>query len=553
MFLEVARDWGVDYVFGCPGTTEVPLLDAMVTFEAGPQFVLVPHENVAVSAAEGYARTTGRPGVVSLHANVGLANGVSQVYSAQVSSQPLVVLNVVKHRSILSHGSFTTAHDPQEMIKQYTKWDWMTHRSEELREDLHQAFRMAMEAPAGPVYLAVPQDVLEQPAAPGGIYPTRSGGAPHRSRPSTEDVRKAAELLVECEYPLIIAGAGVVAGDGFVLVQRLAELLGAGVCCEGRVMMAFSTFPTDHGQFLGPYVPDHPALSETDTILAAGARLFVEFVPPDQPWVPANARLIHLSEDAAHIGRLYPATVGLCGATAAGLADLIAAVRPLLAGKEQLVERRHRRTQQFRQEREGRLRRDQAACASARPIKVARVAQALSGLAADNLSVVVDAATSNDTVVEHLRRPREFSYHASMGGSLGWGMGAALGVQLGAPERRVVSVAGDGAFHFGAPALWVAAKHSLPIVFVVINNGMYAAVKAGLMRYEGRAVQAGVFPATDIRGVDFVRVAEGYGLEGERVTAPDELEPALERALTSGRPCLLEVITDPDDVGRLAR
>lgn len=551
VLLDVVREWGSECIFCCPGSTEVPILDALVGREGGPRFILAPHEGVAVSAAEGYARTAGRPGVVSLHANVGLANGVSQVYGAQVSSQPLVVMNVVKQRSILSHGAFTTARDHQEMIKQYTKWDWLTLRPEELREDLHEAFRMATQPPLGPVYLALPQDMLEQPAAPESVYPARAAGVSYHSRPSAEDMRAAAEILAQCDYPLIIAGAGVVPGEGFALIQRLAELLGAGVCCESGAMSDLNTFPTGHPQFVGPFSPTHPALAEADTIFAAGARLFVEFAPPDRSWVPAGTRLVHLHEDVGRIGRLYPATVGLCGGTAQGLADLIAAVTPLLAGRDLLVELRRKRTERFRQIRQEALRREEASIASARPIKVARVARALSSFVDENTSVVVDAATSNDVFMEHMDRPREFSYHASTGGSLGWGMGAAIGVQFAAPDRRVICVVGDGTFHFGPAALWMAAKHSLPIVFIVINNGMYAAVKKGLIRYAGRAVEAGVFPATDVTGVDFVRVAEGYGLVAERLTEPDELEPAVERALKRRGPSLLDVTTDPGDVGRL--
>lgn len=555
LLLDVLREWGADHFFGCPGSTEVPILDACVGRDT-PRFVLVPHEGVAVAAADGYARATGRPGVVTLHANVGLANAVSHAHAARMSRVPVVLLNIIKQRSILSHGAFTVAPDHQEMVEQYTKWAWTTLRAEELREDLDEAFRLALQPPCGPVYLGIPQDVLEQPATneAGSIYPRTVKPARCDSRPAADAVAVAADLLAGCRFPLIVAGGAAAPPDAFPLVQELAQVLGAGVCCENRVSLDYNGYPTHDAHYLGPYAPAHPAVPEADVILAVGTRLFVEFLPPTQPWVPPGVQLIHLHDEAKDIGRLYPPAVALMGSIALGLADLLDALR---SGTDLSPETRQRRDEtvtRLRSARAERVSAELAAIATTHPIKVGRLMQALGAVATEQTTFVVDAATSHDQAVDYLPRPDGMSFHAAAtSGNLGWGMGAALGIKLGAPGRSVVAVLGDGVFMFGMPALWVAARHSLPVVFVVINNGMYAAVKAGLLRRNGRAAAAGAFPGTDISGVDHVLTARGLGVDGVRVSDPEELEGVLALAVAAGRPFLVEVMIDPDDVGSLKR
>ena len=187
-------------------------------------------------------------------------------------------------------------------------------------------------------------------------------------------------------------------------------------------------------------------------------------------------------------------------------------------------------------------------------MSVLHVADVLSKLMTEDVTVVSDAVTSSDPLVEYLRRTNSRSYFAAAtGGSLGWGLGAGVGAQLGAPGRRVVTVIGDGVFQFGLPALWTARRYNVPVVFVVINNRRYAAVRAGLLRFGGKASKTGIFPATDISGVDIAQVARGFGLAARTVEDPATLEGALKEALALNEPVLLEVLTDPDDTGKLAR
>ena len=548
-FLNILQTWGVDYFFGCPGTTEAPILDALVT-RKDPTFVLCTHETVATSAADGYARASGRPGVVMLHGNVGLGNAVTYLYSAQTAHVPVIAVNFIKPRSILGRGAFTTTHDHQEMVKQYTKWDWQVLRPESLVEDLERAFRRAMAPPRGPTYLAIPEDLLSEEMDASGIAGSLPGEL--SSRPSAVDISRAADLLTDASFPLLIAGSGVAQEEAMEDVVKLARHLSAAVCCENRLHLDFNAYPTEDAHFVGPFQPTADFVQRADVILAMGCKLFVEFIPPPKPWIPPETKLIHLHTDATEIGNLYRPQVGLCGSVKAGLEDLLSALSSRL--EEQVLPQREKEVLRLHEAFVGRRDDYFDAVKKSQPLKVGSLARELTGVVDSSSTLVLDATTSNDTMVEYVPRHHTKSFYASStAGSLGWGMGAALGVKMGSPDRRVICVVGDGVFMFGAPALHTAAKHNLPIVFVVINNSMYAAVKAGLLRYGGQAADKGIFPGADIGGPDYAAIAKGFGVSAFKVASNKDLPRLSQVIREADGPVLVEVVTDPEDAGRIAR
>lgn len=550
-FLDILQTWCVDYFFGCPGTTEAPILDALVERKE-PTFVLCTHEAVATSAADGYARASGRPGVVMLHGNVGLGNAVTYLYSAQTTHVPLIAVNFIKPRSILGRGAFTTTHDHQEMVKQYTKWDWQVIRPETLVEDLERAFRRAITPPSGPTYLAIPEDILNVEVDASGIAgPLQSELS---SRPSAGDISRAADILTGARFPLLLAGSGVAQEGAMEHVIKLAHSLSAAVCCENRLHLDFNAYPTEEAHFVGPFQPTADFVHRADVILAMGCKLFVEFIPPPKPWIPPETKLIHLHPDATQIGNLYRPQVGLCGSVKAGLEDLLSELPSRLEEREQVLSQREREVLKLHEAFIGRRDDYFEAIKNIQPLKVGSLARELTGVVDPSSTLVLDATTSNDTIIEYVPRQDTKSLYASASaGSLGWGMGAALGVRMGSPDRRVICVVGDGVFMFGAPALHTAAKHHLPIVFIVINNSMYAAVKAGLLRYGGQAAEKGIFPGADIGGPDYAAIAEGFGVSAFKVTSNEDLPRLSEVIKEADGPVLVEVVTDPEDAGRIAR
>ncbi len=549
--LETLARWKVEYFFGCPGTTEVPILDALINRKE-PKFILCVHECTAVSSADGYARVTGRPGVVTLHANVGLANGISHIHNASVAGSPLLIINFIKSRRLLGRRGFTSAHDHQEMVKQYTKWDWQVLTEESLVEDLERALRLTISPPMGPTYLAIPQDILEA-----DIEDIKIEGPPRAnlySRPSRRNIDESAEILSNAEFPLIISGANVAQENALDSVVRLANILASPVCSEHRLNFDYNSYPTEEEHFVGPFHPDAEFVEKSDVILAIGCRLFIEFEPPQKPWIKAEKKLIHLNSDPKEIGHIYPVEVGLLGAVKEGVEELVSIIGQRLKIKDEVIINRKKKINQFH---EAFIKRRNEYFNSLKdeiPLKVGILARELAKIINHDTTLIADAVTSNEPLVQYLPRYNSKSFYASSSGaSLGWGMGAAIGVKLGDPKRNVICVTGDGSFIFGLPALHTARKYNIPVGFIIINNSSYAAVKAGLLRYKREASQRGIFPGTDIGGPDYTAIAKGFGVASFKVESEKDLSLISKANGEYEGPVLVEMITDPEDVGRVER
>lgn len=508
--LDVLAAWGVEYVFTCPGTTEVPLLDALVD-RTDVRFVLTTHESVAVAAADGYARATGRPGVAYLHTNVGLANGLAHLYSAHTAHSPVVVLTGVKPTATLPFRALTTVPDIRAFARPYCKTDWLTLRPDALVGDLHRVLSAAVAAPTGPAFLAIPQDVLaaEMVAEPLPVPPVV------RAAPDPAGVAAAAQLLAGAERPVLIAGGEIARHGAVEVLGELVTALGAPVVAESRRDLEATAIPTDHPNFAGFHDPASRVLADADVVFLAGSPTCIEMEPGRFPRMPESAALVHLSEEPLELGHRYRAEVGLTGDARLAISALLAAV---LAGPAPAVHPEW----------------------TAGVRRVIGVPERLSGtLTVDGVVaelarlddvLVVDAVTTTEPLLQGVPRVRAGEFFATATGSLGWGMGAALGVQLARPDRPVTCIVGDGVFQFGVPALWTAQAYDLPVRYVVVNNGAYAAVRNGLRRYGGRAAASGTYPLTAIPGVDAAEVARGFGVAAERVETVAGLAACLAKA-----------------------
>jgi benzoylformate decarboxylase len=519
--LDTLVTWGVDRIFCCPGSTEAALLDALVVRD-DVELVLVTHESVAVAAAEGQARLTGRPAVAYLHTHVGMANAVAHLVSAQHAHAPVIVLNGLKPAALAGRGGFTTAAYPADLVRQHVKWAWQPVRTQDVPGDLDRALHAAVAEPAGPVWLGLPQDLLESPEPAAAVATTRST---ERTRPSADAVAAAADAVRAARRPVLVAGSEVARQGASTELVRLAERTGALVVHEDRRDFQRSAFFSSHPQYAGMYRAD----LDTDLVLFAGARLFTEFdLPGDSPVFPPGATVLHAHGDVAEIGRLHRVDVGLVGHLRETLTDLLAALGP---GAAEPVEKRPA----------GRV---APATGSKVPGHgrlgpvVAAIAEALDL----NATVIMDATTASAPLLNALpHKPN--SVHSSTSGSLGWGMGAALGASLARPGSPVVALLGDGVFQFGLPALWTAVRHRLPVTFVVLNNQAYGAVASALNRFGGAATERDTWPGTDIGGPDLAAIAAGFGLSTRRITGATGLADALRAAQASPDPELIEVAT----------
>jgi benzoylformate decarboxylase len=532
---------GVQYVFGNPGTTESPILDALLDY---PQlrYVVALHEGVALGAASYYAQTSGTPALVNIHVAPGLGNALGMLYNALKARSPLVVTAGQQDTRLRLRGP-VLGHDLVAMAAPLTKWSVQVERADEFALIVHRALKVATDPPAGPVFVALPIDVLEQetevePFPPGRLYRT--------PEPDPEGIRAAAELLLGGTRPAIVVGDDAAAAA--TEVAALAERLGAAVWCEGIRM--HQALPSRHPNFrLGlPFdtVAIRKALDGADVVLLVGGPFFEEvWYAPGSP-LPSGARTIQVESSPERLAHNLPVSVGLVAHPRTALAALGAAVER--GAGPAFREAAGRRNQGLRalkaQEAEA-----QRARAARRwdhaPIAVPRFMAELAAALPPDAIVVDESITASIDLARTVQFERAGDYVGARGGGIGQALPGALGVKLAHPARPVVAVSGDGSAMYSIQALWTAAHHDLAVVFVILNNREYRILKHNMDTYRQRfgAKPDRGYPNMDLVAPDlgFVDLARGMGVEGARVTTPGELRPALETALAARRPFLLDV------------
>ncbi len=537
--LAVLRARGVRVLFGLPGSTEAALLDAL---RDAPdlRYVLTLQEGVAVAMADGYARATRGAAVVNLHTTVGTLAGLSLLYNAWRDRVPLVVLASHKDTRILGRGGFTSLPDTTALARPLCKWAHQTLRAEQVGEDVERAFQQALASPRGPAYVLVPEDLLADAVPGAGSTPTAQA-LPPRAHPQA--VEELAERLLRARRPVMVVGSEVARSGATELAVRLASELELAVLWEPRRSLVEVPYPPEDPHFVGPYDPSHPAVAAADLVMVLGAVLFVEFSPPSSPEIPQHAQLVHVHSDAAELGRLYPPALPVHGDSGLVLQDVLQALQ---ARPEEAAARRSERAgwvaalrTRWEAEKISRAERE----AQARGITAFQVGRELGRILPPQTLVVEEAVRSSPSFLEgYPARPGGLLRTA--GGSLGWGVPAALGAQMADPGRPVVAVVGDGCLHFTPQALWTGVRQRLPVLVVVLNNRKYLAVEAGVRRLRGGEPAPGT-PGVDLSGIDHAAVARGYGAGGLRVDSRqglgDVLREGFRRALQEGRPYVVDV------------
>jgi len=538
---------GIEYIFGLPGTTVVPLLDALAGRE-DIRYMLGVHENGVMSMADGYARATRNPAFVSLHMIPGTANATGCMYGAMRDGVPLVVVATDQDSRISGRDTFTESPDMVEINRQLTKWSWSVPRAERIPEALNRAFKTATAQPCGPVYLTIPKDQLAEridlePSA------TEKHRLSTRLGPDPEMVSRAARYMLSAERPVAVAGCGVRTDGALEEMVELAELLAMPVYMEP--FYPYLTFPPRHELYFGPYRSQSVMQESADLLFCAGGRMFVEFDYSPAPMVPPGIRLVHMHADPWEVGKIFPADVGIVADTRSGLRALIEEAGKLMDGEaKERIERRALLFRERKKERDASLSEELKKCWDDVPIKQWRLTMELVREMGNEAVLVNESVTASGYFFDF---PRQELYFANSSGFLGWGIGAAVGIKLAMPERKVVACVGDGSFILGMQSLWSSVRYGLPITVVVFNNSSYMAVKAFLQWHGGNAANnpAMLGLGSDIGepDVDFARIAEGFGGIGERVERPEQLHPAIRRALESERLAVVDVLVDPKETG----
>ncbi len=543
VMMEILRAEGARYLFGNPGTTELTFLDALP--DSGLEYILALQEATAVAAADGYAQASGRVGIVNLHVAPGVANGLSILHNASRAKTPLVVTAGQQDSRFLLEEPILAA-DLVQLTEQFTKWSYEVRRAEEAPRALRRALTLAKTPPTGPVFLSLPMDLMthaiEDSGGPGSSVPSRSLAEP-------EAVARAAELLARSNAPMIVAGDGVARADAVPELVALAELIGARV--HGEPIYRRTNFPGIHPLWRGGLFPAasgvRKAMEEADCVLIVGASVFTWFLyVPGEPF-PAGLPLIQIDDDPREIGRNYPVTLGILADPKGALGALARAVGARYDDTARGSARaRAAEVGQARAAYVGGMREAAEADRERVPISPAYLLHTLASLAPDDLVIVDESAYSIRYVLGYMPFKTTGSFYGSRTGTLGWAMGAAIGVQLANPERKVVATIGDGSAMYAFQALWTAAHRRLPIGYLILNNASYAILKAGMLGLGLDSAKRGIYPGMDLvePEIDYVGLARALGVHAERVEKPGELRPALERMLSTSGPTLVDVAID---------
>lgn len=538
VLLEVLRTEGVTHLFGNPGSTELPLIDALADAD-DLHYVLGLQEATVVGMADGYAQATGRPAFVNLHTSAGLGNAIGNLTNARANRAPLVVTaGQQDYRHIASDPLLSGP--LVELAGGAVKWAHEVRTAEELGTIVRRAFHDAAVAPAGPVFASLPMDLLDADAG-SGVPP----GSVMRTRATPEGLDELAELLGQPAVGRValVAGDAVAASGAVAAMVALAETLGAPVF--GAPLHGRGVFPPAHPLWRGMLNPSavaiHAALEGYDRVLLVGEQAFMVYPYTPGPAVPPTVELLHLSPDPAQLGRAWPVRLGLAGDPRRCLEALL----PLVHSRVD-TGAAHEALDAAADRRQGEIAALEATAAGRygpSPMDPMAAAHALvRALPPD--SMVVDEAITTGVYVRgfhHWTEPGRYFF--CTGGGLGWGMPAACGVSLAHGRAPVLCVVGDGSAMYSPQALWTAAHEQLPVVFAVVNNRQYKILKGYLARMDGTAARTGRFVGMDLDDppVDYVALAASMAVDATRIDHANDVGDALRGALETGRPHVLEL------------
>ncbi len=542
--LEVLAGYGVRHLFGNPGTTELPLMDALVG-EDRLQYILALQEIPAMAIADGYAQASGSPGVVNLHICCGLGNAMGVLFNAHRSGTPLVVTAGQQDRRMMFEEPILWG-DMVSVARPWTKWAAEVARVEDMPSAVRRAVQTAMTPPTGPVFLSLPLDV-QMGEAELDLTPPRLPD-PHR-RPAAESVRQAAMVLAEARNPGILVGSRICEAGAVSELVAVAERLGAPVIHEASTSHGRVSFPSDHPLAAWPlefWSPDvRRRLAEFDVLLVAGMKLMQQYIYHEPRPIPEQAKLVQIDDDPWELGKNYPLEVAVAGHPKPALAELAELLDVAMTSRQAVAaqERGTARAAAHQAQRRG-LRHEAESQNHSRPISPLCLMECLSRVLPDNVAVIEESPTTTGCYFERVGALKAAGdYFAHRGWALGWGLNCAIGVKLAWPDRPVLAILGDGSTLYGVQGLWTAAHYHIPVTFVVTNNTQYKILKecAHVLRLPN--AQAGRFLGLDVvdPAIDYVGLARSLGVAACRIDEPEKLAEKVAASLAGDVPQVIEV------------
>lgn len=513
---DIFRSHDINIIFGNPGSSELPFLN---NFPDDFTYVLGLHEAVVLGIADGYAQASGKPALVNLHSAAGTGNAMGALANAWNSHSPLIITAGQQHRAMISVEPYLTNIDAAQLPRPLVKWSYEPSTAQEVPYSISRAIHTAMSEAKGPVYVSVPYNDWAKEAESQSKSLLSRKVTSRRALDATS-LQVIAERIRLAKNPVIILGSDVDADDANDIAVQLAEKLKSPVWAAPSTPR--SPFPNKHRCFKGLLRSGINSISEQlsahDLILVIGAPVFRYHQYEAGEYLPADAKLIHITCDFKEAAR--------APAGEAWIADIKPAMLQLLASVEE-------KTTEMPDFRKSPL---QVSLTS--PMCPENVFDALNRAAPANAIFVNESTSTTAAMWERLKFESQGSYYYTAAGGLGFAMPAGVGIQMARPDRQVFVVIGDGSSNYSIQTLWTAVQHNVPVIFIVMKNGTY-----GALRWFASVLDVGDIPAFDVPSIDFTRIAEGYGLQAYTAGKPEELERAIASARQSGKPALIEVET----------
>ena len=541
-FLSLLVDEGVTHLFGNPGTTELPIMHAL-SDHTSLTYVLGLQESVVVAMADGFCRASGKLAACNVHVAPGLGNALGAIYNANLSGSPLIITAGQQEQG---HGLMEPLlYGPLvDMARPLVKWATEITRIEDVPRIVRRAAKIALAPPTGPVFLSLPGDILNKSAALDLGRRTRVDAMTY---PSDESLRRLSERIMAAEQPVLLAGTEIVRSDALTEAAELAEVLGAPV--YQQTVPHGAHFFSEHPCFMGALtrIQDQvrSTLSPYDLMICIGADVLQMSVWSETDPLPPDLPIIQIGLRDWEMGKNYPAEMALRSDVKETLQKLIPRLRELQNTKK--VKTNVTALENFTQNNWSTNRRQRRQDISARADESSIDPDWLMMRIADCIpadAIIVDEGlTTSKNLLHFLPHRDRYSYFGMVSGGIGWGIAAAVGVQLAQPNRRVVAISGDGSAMYSPQALWTAAHLKLPILFLIFNNQGYRILKERLLAFHGNDQYIGM----NLRepSIDFTGLATSLGMPAKKITETAQFETAFKPAVISDAPCLFEIMLQP--------
>ena len=525
---ECLVEQGVDTVFGYPGGAALNTYDALYKYSDKINHVLTAHEQGASHAADGYARSTGKTGVVITTSGPGATNIVTGIATANIDSIPIVAITGNVNTDQLGRDSFQEV-DIVNIVKPITKGSFLVEKIEDLAPTIRMAFELANSGRKGPVLVDVPKDIT---AACTDFEPIEPKQPATAEVENPENFERVKEIIKNAKRPMIYAGGGILSANACAEFKAFAELIDAPVCCS---LMGLGCIPASHRLCVGN-IGMHGGYetgmitAECDLIIACGAR-FSDRVAGDREKFGEQAKIIQFEIDKNEINKNVKVDEYILGDVKPVLAELV----------KELEQQQH--TQWLEKIDEWKHHFDGTQTLESEYPQPQEIIEAVNTLKADSDIIATDVGQHQMWVAQYAKIENDKTLLTSGGmGTMGFGMGAAIGAQVSHPDSRVFLFTGDGSFHMNLNELVTMKSYDLPVIVLVMNNKVL-----GMVRQWQKLFYGSRFSQTDPhRATDFVSLAEAFGVTGMRITKSDEILPTIQKALELKTTVVIDCRISPD-------